>query len=243
MLSVILDSDSFFYSVTNEKKKLLSAVKYELDSDPVNEIKQIILDEKLDEYSFARTNVFSKRPFFTFVPVAEYSYDQESSFLKNAYESRGGETALNIVEKERIHILHEYEKGFAEAIRDINNSDAIQHISIAWMKNAQRNGVYVYYEDSKLSIYVRADERFQYFNLFNLNSIEDALYFIMLSYNQLKLSELSFPLYLSGFSSDLDQLMQMIRNYIANVSFWNVGFENIDDNRNIVDLYIAAQCE
>ena len=242
ILSVIFDADSFFYAISNHKQELISAVRYNIDIDPVKEVKEIILKEQLDSIDFSTTKIFSRRPFFSFIPLEEYNYDEESSFIRNAFPSRSGELTVNAFEEEGINILHEYENGFTESLSQIAKNSNVQHISIAWMKGITKDGIHVLYEKSHLSIFVRKKQKFIYFNMFKLSSMQDAMYYILLSYKQLELSAREFPLYINGDLESRHELLALLSNYVMNIITSKKGFVNIEDSSDIFDLYLVSQC-
>ncbi len=243
ILSVIFDADSFFYCVTDHNNNLCSAVKYQLESNPLKEISEIIKKESLQNYFYTSVNIFSKRPSFTFIPMDEYNYEHETSFAKNAFCAKNGKIIVDLFDEERIYILHEIEFGFQESLSLILNENRVKHVSLAWMEAIKEDGIYVFYEDILVSILVRRNNKLLYYNQFSISTVHDAFYFILLSWQQLDLNNDNFEVFLDGTCKQIPELKLLLSKYILKISTFRGGFANVSSSSDILDLYFTSICE
>ncbi len=241
-LSVIFDTDSFFYSVSSSDKQLLEAVKFDFDDDLEQGIAKC-LDEISEISEFNEVKIYSANNQFSFIPSSEYSYNVEKLFSRNSFRSFDQILSVDSSIIESVHVLHEYSAVFHELLSPIISKAKIRHLSLAWLSLIRTDGLFAYYEERKLTLLHRASGKLVFFNQYKIGSSSDALYFILLCYDLLKLDREDHKLYLNGSAEGLTKLTEELSDYIRHIVSFEVGFSNVKDREEFMDLYAATICE
>jgi hypothetical protein len=241
ILSVIYDTDSFFYVVSDLHDNLLSAVKFELGDNPAIEILDIINEENLSNHYYTAVNIYSSSDLFSFVPIDEYEYDKEEVFIKNSFDKEEHEISVNVCNKERLHIIHRLDKDLMESLDALIGEDTVKHFSLACIESISNNGLYVFLVNKKIIIHVRKKDEFVFYNHFKISTAKDILYFVMLVYQQLDLDLENHICYVSGINTTRAE--HLLTNYIRNVMPLELNFKNLSKGLDVVDLYLASICE
>ena len=134
ILSVIFDSDSFFYAISDVNGNLQAAVKYALEGKVEEEIPAIIKKENLADHYYSSVNIFSISDKFTFVPSSEYSYGDEEAFISNSFQADSGGITVDQCSTERLHIIHSYDEIFDTALSSLKTESNFRHISLAYIE-------------------------------------------------------------------------------------------------------------
>ncbi|GLR16271.1 DUF3822 family protein [Portibacter lacus] len=243
MLSVIFDSDSFFYAVSDINNNLKIAVKFQLEEDPITEIPRIIAEESLADHYYSAVNIFSRSSKFIFVPNAEYSYGTESTFIQNSFELTNDEVNVDLCSSERLNIIHAYPKAFQKAFHSLKSENNFRHVSLAFIEGISEDGIHISVTPYGTTILVRNNSLFVYYNQFQTETAEDSLYFVMLAFDQLGLDPERDKLFLDGTTDRKDELKELLKNYVVNISTAPGKFSNMSDSEDLMDLYLASICE
>jgi len=243
ILSVIFDSDSFFYAISDINNKLNIAVKYRLEEDAIVEIPKIIAKETLGDHYYSSVNVFSKSKTFTFVPVNEYNYDGEDAFLKNSFPFNDEDKSVDFCSRERLHIIHTYPNSYVDAFSSLKDDLKFKHLSLAYLEGIKKDGVFVTLYEKSLILTVRKNGQVAFYNQFPAPSLEDRMYFVMLAYDQIGLQTNEFQLFIDGKVSLKDELKLALSDYVENVEEDLPVFSNLGASSDLRDLYLASICE
>lgn len=243
ILSVIFDSDSFFYAVSDLDNNLNLAVKYSLENDPYGEIPSIIQKETLDQHYYSTVNIFSKIDKFTFAPSDEYTYGDERAFIKNSFKSKSHLVGLDLSAKEHLTVIHGFDQSYQKAFDALSSEQNFRHLSLAYIEGINLDGVHCTIYDKSLIVLVRNKGRFLFYNQFRAVTTEEKMYFIMLTYDQLNLDPLTTKLILGGLKEQVNSLSSLLSTYLAKIEETVVTFSNIENSGDLQDLYLAAICE
>jgi hypothetical protein len=244
ILSVIFDSDSFFYAISDLNNNLNLAVKYQLEEDPLVEIPVIIKEETLDQHYYSSVNIFSKIDKFTFVPSSEYTYGDEQAFIRNSFKSESDHFGLDLSAKEHLTIIHGFDQSFQKAFSSlISGQQNFRHLSLAYIEGIDEDGVHCSVYKDSLIIFVRNQGQFLFYNQFKAVSIEEKMYFVMLTFDQLNLDPNASKLVIDGSKEYVDSLKLMLSDYLAKIDVVSNSFANLDNVTDLHDLYLAAICE
>jgi len=243
ILSVIFDSDSFFYGISDVNNQLKLASKFRLEGNAVDEISSIIQNENLSDHYYSAVNIYSKLPNFSFIPANEYQYGMERDIISNAFPLENEEIGMEICSEDNLHIIHSYSQLYIKAFEPLTKDAQFRHLSLAYIQNIREDGVFVNVLDGELIIMVRKNTNFTFYNQFNTPTNDDQLYFVMLTYHQLSLDPLKDHLYLHGDKIQVEEFKVMVSDYVANVEDSTLGFLNVEGGSDIIDLYLASICE
>lgn len=243
ILSVIFDADSFFYSVSDKDHNLYLAVKHSLEKNPFEEIQQIIKQEQLHLFDYASVKIYSKFNQFTFVPTEEVKGKDVNIFVKNAYSDLSLPVLLDHNRSEEIDVIHSIPEPLIRVFNLLTDNVKIRHLSNAWIDMCKKDGMYVFLYESDFSILVTKNDEFVYYNIFDYAGKEDAFYFIMLGFQEFEMDPDTDYIFIDGISSNKNELIEVIQNYVKNISRVRRGYNNLSDSSDILDLYAASICE
>jgi hypothetical protein len=243
ILSVIFDADSFFYSVSDKDHNLYLAAKHSLEIDPFEEIQQIIKKEQLHLFDYAAVKLYSKFHDFTLLPSEEVKGKDLKIFAKNAYSNQSIPVLLDHNRSEDIDVIHSIPEPLVRVFNLLTDNVKIRHLSNAWIDMCKNDGMYVFLYENDFSILVTKNGDFVYYNIFDYAGKEDAFYFIMLGFQEFELDPDADYIFIDGISGNKNELIEMIQNYVKNISRIRRGFNNLGDSSDILDLYAASICE
>ncbi len=243
ILSVIFDTDSFFYSVSDKDHNLYLAVKHGLEKNPFEEIQAIIKNEQLHLFDYAAVKIYSKFQQFTFVPSEEVSESGLEVFVNNAYKNQSNPILLDHNRTEQIDIIHSIPEPLIRVFHLLTDEVSVRHLSTAWIDMCKKDGMYVYLYEHDFSILVTKNDEFVYYNMFDYTGKEDAFYFIILGFQEFEMDPDIDYIFIDGMSSQKNDLIEVIQNYIKNISRVRRGYNNLSNSSDILDLYAASICE
>lgn len=88
-------------------------------------------------------------------------------------------------------------------------------------------GVFAVYQPKVIKLFVIGEDGLLLANQFTIQSVADAVYYLNLTFRQLKLDPMSFPVYLGGNFSANSEFVNLSKKYLAKVSMLN-GVERFD---------------
>ena len=97
----------------------------------------------------------------------------------------------------------------------------------------QHQKLYGYFHDKKVEVFAFGQNRLKFQNVYNVNTIEDSIYFLLSVWKQLGLNVQSDELYLAGQMADKDKLKEHLQKFLKRVFTSNPTGEF---NRNPVTL-------
>ena len=239
---MIFDTDSFFYVLIDKDGEWVQAAKYCWSEDGVGSIADAIKKEKLNTLSFNKVRIFSKDNNFTFIPSSEYNYASEEKLTKNAFQSAVGEVSVDILDDDRIHILHNVEASSLSDLEMLEKSPNVQHISYAWISRLRKPGIFVFIGSDYVEILVNRDGKFAFYNHFDHQGFEDIFYFVMLTFNQLSLDPGSLEVYIEGNNNVKKELLPLLSKYVRNIDAIDLGL-NDSKLSEFLDLHLVSLCE
>ncbi len=137
-----------------------------------------------------------------------YTDELTSSNIINVYSSKDNITALLSQFTERFNVYHSSTILIEKLVEDYSERNP----EIRAFVNVKKNT----YE---LTIINNSNLIFH--NYFNFNTKEDFLYFILFTFEQLKIDNETIPLYFMGFIEEKSPIVDLCSRYIRNIRFFN----------------------
>ena len=134
-------------------------------------------------------------------------YKQISVDIINVFaaETKMCEWIESIYKKKKVHIIHQ---GSALIEGVLKHADHIQE-----------KGMYCFVDRGVLHIIATENDRLLYYNQFAARNKEDYLKYILLVFNELKMSNKKHKVFLWGFIQPNSDQMTLLKKYIRNISF------------------------
>ncbi len=209
----VVDSSYFYCEIPTER-----------DSDAFSSFKQFFFDNPFLASSFRKVYIVNAYPEFTFVP--EFLYKEEDSkslFDFNISESTGKILSQKLRQPEMVTLHRMPEEIYQFLNRSLANAKFIHHLSplIAYFHDKSKalntSQFIINLEDKRLDILCFSRGNFLLGNSFQISRIQDAVYYILFAWKQLKLDQIKDYIYIAGDKSGKADLMKEIQPYIHNI--------------------------
>lgn len=217
----ILDGTSskitFFKRVDFEKQldpvKTLGKIELEYEKEPA-------LNEQVDEVRVHYVNTL-----FSLVPAEQFDEDHASSYLKfNTKILQTDYVAYDRVGDEMVTIFIPYTNitnYFFDRYGEFEYNHGLSILLKQYLQKESKSGSEVFIHDHKgvFDLVVVKDGKLQLANMFEYETKEDFLYYVLFCFEQLQLSTEEVEVKLSGRIAKNDGIHQLLWEYIRNVSF------------------------
>jgi len=209
-----------------------------------NQLESIFNKNELLQVSYSDVLVLHDNNLNTFVPETFFDERILGSYLQ--YNTKVFATDFFIYDELEFHKMKNvyvpyvaYNNFFIDQFGAFTykhiNSNLVEYVLNA-SKDIDDNLVYCNVSNDHFEIVVCNKNKLILFNSFEIQTPEDFIYYVLFTYEQLKLNPEQTPVYLFGAIKKGDVNYQIIFNYIKNVYLINsdlIGkMENIDTNHN-----------
>jgi len=223
-LSIQLGIHHFSYCLLNTTTFTYDYVKkYPLNSkdNTVTEITEVINNDAILKAEFSSQSVaFDNFP-STLVPSKLYKKEEAETLL--AFNTKVNGTVLtdNIV-SQKAHLIYSVPESiltivnnfFPKAKYKAQESIIIQQYS---QLNTEKKKAYLYLNEQKVGITIFNGDKLIFNNSFKYTNKEDLLYYVLFSFEQLKLSPGSIEVTVFGTIEDTDESFSLMYEYIRNI--------------------------
>ena len=217
--------DQFSFTL-HEPENEASFFYYEIargvNSDVFANFKQFFFENPLLASPFKRIYIMNYSGEFTFVPDFLYEKENEEELIRFNFSHFSGKL-LN-QEVDRMKILHQMPKDTYQFLnRSFINPRFIHHLSplIRYFQkkqqdvNASRLIVNLWNKD--LDILCFSDDRFILGNHYRVEQIQEAVYYTLFVWKQLKLEQIQDTLFVLGIKEQKQQLISKLKPFIQNI--------------------------
>ena len=252
-----------FVIFDNEEQKFLCLKHYhisqkEINSDTINVttfLEELQEKENWKLSDFKETILLIDNNYNTFVPMEFVTPESNVGFLKLLNISNEGKTLTDNISSYEISNIYPVTKD----IENINDGRIkIRHTSSILTESlikefSERNPeirAFVNVKNNSYELIVINDSNLIFHNYFNFNTKEDFIYFILFTFEQLKIDNESIPLYFMGFIEEKSPIIELCSRYIRNIRFFsrdnNLNYANELDSipyYYYYTLYSSISCE
>jgi len=222
-LSIQLGISHFSYCLLNTITLTYDYVKmHTLSSvdDAAAEITEIINNDAIIKAEFSSQSVAFVNFPSTLVPSSLYKKEEKETILSFNTEVKGKVLADTIL-SQKAHLIYSIPKSvlpivnnfFPKAKQKAQESILIQQYS--QFNNTEK--VYLYLNQKKVTITFFKENKLIFNNSFDYFTKEDLLYFILFSFEQLKLSTENIEVVLFGSIEKDDEYFNLLYDYIRNI--------------------------
>jgi len=251
-LSIQVSLNGLSFCVLDSIGKTLTQCKeltFERELTPFEvqkELKSFLRDNAIEDYSFSDVVVVHRNNLFSLVPQALFDKKEVANYLKfNAkilandlieYDEISSYDLVNVYVPFSNINNYIYEL-FGEFNFYHHGSIMIQAV-LAAHKISTEEICYVYISEGEMDIIITGEKKLLYYNNFHFTSTEDFVYYLLFTFEQLKLDSRSVKLRLFGNVEEGDALYNVSHEYVQSVAIYlpsNPEFlkENVmDDSTN-----------
>lgn len=102
-----------------------------------------------------------------------------------------------------------------------SSSILIENIIREFSERSQETRVFVNVKNNSYELAIINKSKLVFHNYFNFNTKEDFLYFLLFTFEQLKIDNETTPLYFMGFIEEKSAIVELCSRYIRNIRFIN----------------------
>jgi hypothetical protein len=180
---------------------------------------------------FKRAKVLLDSPVLL-VPVEDFDPESKEVLYHHVYSSDGNDEILHhIINELNVVALFAVNKDLKMVLTDhFTDLRILPLMQPVWRYmhkrsfNSVRRKLYGYFHDGKIDVFSYNHNRFQFANSFDASHAADTAYYLLNVWQQMGLTDRD-ELFLVGEASGKDELLEILRKYIANVYFLRAASE------------------
>ena len=192
------------------------------------ELKNFLRDNAVEDYSFSDVVVVHRNNLFSLVPQALFDKKELANYLKfNAkilandlieYDEISSYDVVNVYVP--FSNINNYIYDLFGEFNFYHHGSIIIQAVLAAHKISTEEICYVYVSEGEMDIIIIGEKKLLYFNHFHFTTTEDFLYYLLFTFEQLKLDSRSVKLRLFGKVEEGDALYTVSHEYVQSVSIY-----------------------
>ncbi|MDD4822958.1 MAG: DUF3822 family protein [Bacteroidales bacterium] len=230
ILSIRLLPDGFsFYTGPNKESQLLTySSTIRPGDDYLSLLKDAVFENKLTEEEYLSIHIISVGAPFTFLPDELISKEEYSSFFPTLSKGFGqpvymsnsiqsiGRVLLYFMEEDLYFFL---QRNFPEA-HFIHQITPLTSFYLHSKEDETKHcDLFVHCEKQQISLFLTSQEGILFANTFAYHSPNDAIYYIMNTFQQFKFDQLTDRILLNGTTEYTSEIRSILQKYVSNVTF------------------------
>jgi hypothetical protein len=193
-------------------------------SDAFSVFKDLFFDNEFFTYPFQRTCILVFSSLFTYIPDAIYSDEYKADFIKFIFSEKEKKILEDSVSSAKLKILYPVPETAYDFFTRLFNKPEFIHYSkplIAYFLSPdidhKERQMTVNVHEKGIDILCFFQRSFLLGNHFPFEKSEDAVYYILYTWKQLKMDRFSDLLHVTGKHSQNEELIKKLRLYIQHV--------------------------
>jgi len=228
---------------------------YKIDSidetDVFSVFKDLFFENEFFTYPFQKTCVLVFSPLFTYIPNEIYSDKNKEDFIKFIFSEKEEKFLDYSISSPKISVLYPISEEIHDFFIRSFNEPVFIHYSlpvIAYFysrdKKHKKRRMIINAHEKGIDIFCFSQKFFLHGNHFPAGKFEDAVYYILYTWKQLKLDRLADSLYVTGEHYQNEELLRKLRLHIQHVRPEPIPierqFENIDTSHIPFELAVFS---
>ena len=224
-----LDGLSFVIFDT-EEQKFLGLKHYHLyeKNIPLEDlIAELQEKEQWNINEFKNVKIIIDNNLNTFVPKEYYQKEQENNYLSLLNISNDAPTNADCLTND-IYNIYPVSSDIDNVLKmcdkiKLYHASSIKMESLIkeFSERIQGTRAFVNVKNNSYELTIINDTKLIFHNYFNFNTKEDFLYFILFTFEQLKIDNETIPLYFMGLIEEKSVIVELCSRYIRNIRFFN----------------------
>lgn len=213
-----------------EEQKFVSLKHYTYSEKNIS--LNVLLDElqekenwKLEQ--FANVNLIIDNNENTFVPAEYFQEEDKDKYLDILNLRKEKNTRFDTLSSCRINNVYAIENDIEDYLSKTTLDIKLRHSSSVLIDNilkefserTQEMRVFVNVKNNSYELTIINKSELVFHNYFNFNTKEDFLYFILFTFEQLKIDNETTPLYFMGLIEEKSSIVELCSRYIRNIRF------------------------
>lgn len=230
-LNMLLGADSVYYCLTDPQLNVSVLKTYHFDLPPhrslTENIKLVFVEDPLLKEHFRTTKIVLTTPHFTLVPDKFFNEKEIHTYLKNLTDITENDTIMaDSLKNQTFKNIYSVNKPLLQFVQSMFPNARIYHSATALIEGyrkiaelKQGHQVFANVRDGQVQILFFDSQNLIFVNSYPFQTSQDLIYYIMLVYDQFKLSPETIPLSISGSLTESSDIFKLIYRYIRLVSF------------------------
>jgi hypothetical protein len=232
-MTLLVGADSLYYMVNDAQLNVLVLRSYHFDfrRDHIlrNSLHELFMEDELLRETYRTCKIAISSPHFTLVPEKMYDPREHKTYMNNltslSAHERLQSDALKQVQMQNVYVVDN------EVINLLSNYFPNQqtfHSLSALIQGYQRiaemqvgHQVFVNLRDGVAQLFFFEGRNLIFTNTFSFRTPQDALYYVLMTYEQFKLNPEQTPLGISGSLTQDGEIYRLFYRYIRHVNFVN----------------------
>lgn len=230
-LSIVFGTDSFSYAVVDNQLKTQAYQHYELARDAQGSVDWAsFLSELKSPRDILTRNYRSVRamvvaPVFTLVPAQWYRAEERQTYLQHLTSaSSNASMHTDVIPGYPINVVFEIPQQCQNWLNQIQPEAEYVHVvsALAPLLRSRMetpHNVAAYFLSDRIFVFYFHEGQLIFCNSFTYSTTQDALYFLMLVFDQFRLGTEYTPLWICGQYSQQSELHRQIKRYIKSLQY------------------------
>ena len=233
ILEVHAERFSFFlYNPDNPIERFYYRLPLSKRSDAFSQFQEIFFDHKFFDFSFRKKLILNHTPVFTYIPNLLFEEENKEAYMHFLFMPASGKILHQTLLKPEITILHiipENLYGFLH--RSFPDVSIVHHTSatIAWCQErcplVDGNRMIIYRQPDGIDVLCFSRQQLLLSNHFHCESIDDAVYYALFVFKQLKFSQLKDYAYLAGGENILKERLKYYIQNVVSLEGEDIGYD------------------
>lgn len=232
VLTIQYSLDGLSFIIFDETEHKFLCLKHYTISESGIPLKAL-LDELEERESwkiehFHKANLLLDNKDNTLIPNEFYQKETSRQFLK-LLQPTSSDAGSDIIYGNDIRNIYPISDDIIAGVEETSRNMIIRHASTIFINKlikefSERQAetrAFVSVKNNYYELAILNNERVIFHNYFNFNTKEDFLYFILFTFEQLKIDNESTPLYFMGFIENNSSIVNLCSRYIRNIRFIN----------------------
>ena len=231
---------------------------YKIDSteetDAFSIFKDLFFENDFFNYSFQKTYVLVFSPLFTYIPNDIYSDKYKEDFIRFIFSEKEEGFLDCSVPAAKLRVLYSVpEEVYDFFIRSFNEPEFIHYSApvityfCSTKTKYKERRMFINVHPKGIDIFCFSQKSFLFGNHFPCEKFQDAVYYILYTWKQLKMDRFNDLLYVTGERDQNEELLTKLQLYIQHVRPKSIPskyqFEIIDTSKVPFELAIFSLCE
>jgi hypothetical protein len=225
ILTIEPHPERFAFSLCNPLKEgdyFYSLFSDNLQSGAFNSFKDVFFDNDFFTLPFRKVFVINHSPVYTYIPTLLFEEKDKKEYMQFLFSENTGKVLCQTVQKPELTILHEMPEEEHAFFRRIFVGCQIIHHTIPLLSYFQDidegfvdvNRMIIHKRGGEMDILCFLNDNLLLCNHFNCKQPDEAVYYSLFIWKQLKFDQLRDFVYIVGDEPDLEELLG---NYVRNV--------------------------
>jgi hypothetical protein len=212
----------FLYNPENQTERFFYRIQVDDKlSNTLSLLKEVFFDHSFFSYHFRKTLILNRTQVFTYIPNMLFEEKNKDAYMHFLFTNVSGKILHQTLSRPEITILHALPEdlyGFLQ--RSFPEASIVHHsaATIAWCQDkcplVDGNRMIIYRQPDGMDVLCFSRQQLLLSNHFRYETADDAVYYALYIYKQLKFSQLKDFIYLAGAE---EELQENLKKYIQNV--------------------------